>query len=140
MVLPEDKTEPNERFLKMSQLAGINENEDFAFSNGHIPMLIMPNKYKSFDELIFGELNSIWRKIFDSLEKADEILAIGFSFRDLHFNQILFEAIRHRKKKPKMTIVTTDERSFDSIIDNIEWIPLKTEPSYGGICDYIKKL
>ena len=140
LVLPADKTDPTDRFLKMSLLAGTNDREDFALANGHIPMLVMPNRYKSFPEMSFGELGQIWRKTYEEIGAADEIIAVGYSFRDLHFNQLLYEALRSRKKPAPMTVVSKSNRDIDLIQSQVEWINVKIRPVVGGFAAFAESL
>ena len=82
----------------------------------------MPNLYKSFREMSFADLGSVWRQTYESLQSADEIVAVGYSFRDLHFDQLLHEAVRSRSSPTPMTVVTKSERGQRRIEAATDWI------------------
>ena len=66
--------------------------------------------------MLFGELNLLWKHINQKLLLIDEILAIGFSFRDEHFNQLLIETSLKREKPHKINIVIRNKQYYDLII------------------------
>lgn len=139
-VLTNNAADPVKMSFGMNSLAVINEKEDFALTSGHIPLLVMPNRHKSFPEMSFGELSSTWRQVYDSLENADEIVAIGYSFRDLHFNQLIYEALRCKSAPVPMTIVTKSDKDATAIIEATDWLNLKVTPISGGFENYANML
>lgn len=78
-----------------------------------LPLLVMPTPYKSFEELAFGELRVAWWRAREALESCQEILAIGFSFRDRHFMQTLAEALAVTAAPPSFTLVLPVKQKDD---------------------------
>jgi hypothetical protein len=76
-----------------------------------LPFAVLPTPSKDFKELSFGQLETVWRCISRAFEDAKEVIAIGFSFRDEHFNQILAESVSFRHEPLKMLIVTPSNLS-----------------------------
>jgi hypothetical protein len=66
---------------------------------GFIPIIVVPTPYKNFNDMTFGELQDIWRLVLEEIKSCDEIISIGYSFKDEHFNQLLIEASLIRDKK-----------------------------------------
>lgn len=85
-----------------------------------LPFIIMPTLYKPFNEMRFGELNIVWRNLFDSLKQCTEILSCGFSFSDTHFNQVFREAIRNKQTPIKLLIIEPDEHNYSEIVRRLE--------------------
>jgi len=71
--------------------------------SGFLPLIVVPTPNKSYDEMKFGELKSVWREIKEKIDLCDEIISIGFSFQDKHFNQILSESAITRTNVLKIT-------------------------------------
>jgi thiamine pyrophosphate-dependent acetolactate synthase large subunit-like protein len=124
----------------MSMLAGNNDKEDFALTSGHIPLLLMPNRYKSFREMSFGDLSSVWRQTYEALETADAIVAVGYSFRDLHFNQLLYEALQAKGTSTPVTAVTKSEKDAAAIEEATDWINMGLTPVTGGLEGFVETL
>ena len=89
------------------------------FHNNGTPLVVMPSKSKPFREMLYAELANIWELIGRRLTEAREIVSIGFSFRDYHFNSILRQSVRERKKQMQIGIVTRSRESFDRISNEL---------------------
>ena len=63
-------------------------------------MIVYPIPYKSFEDMLFGELKFTWNNVKYGLSDCDEVVAIGFSFNDPHFTQTLIESLMLNKKNP----------------------------------------
>jgi len=92
--------------------------------------------HTNLSNFTYAELARVWRSVFDSLECADKIVSIGYSFRDSHFNQFLFEASRKRNTLQKLLIVTMGENDYNQISNRLSWIDLETEPVLGGLEEF----
>jgi hypothetical protein len=79
------------------------------------PLLVFPTPYKSLRKMMFAELKYVWRHVRTRLEKCKEIVAIGFSFRDEHFNQLLFESSLERATPLRLRVVTKDLTDVERI-------------------------
>jgi len=71
-----------------------------------LPLVVLPASKKDFIELAFGQMANAWKRIKNIIRDASEVIAIGFSFRDRHFNQLLLESINHRTEHLKMILVS----------------------------------
>ncbi len=138
-VLPENTTERSERNLKMSLLAGVNK-DSFEMAKGYIPLLVMPNRYKSFQEMSLGQFKIVWQKTYEALEQAEEIIVIGYSLRDLHFNQLLHETTRLKNKPTPVTVVVKSEQDIIEIQQRTDWLNIEIKPVLGGLANYVATL
>jgi hypothetical protein len=68
--------------------------------SGFLPLIVFPTPYKPIEELTYAELKYAWKGIKQKIIECDEIIAIGFSFNDPHFNQLLIESTRLNKRNP----------------------------------------
>ncbi len=75
---------------------------------GNYPLLILPKRNKNYVKMKFGQLGNIWKAIRNNLESCEEVMACGFSFNDLHFNQLLREVCLHRSDKLRIDLINTD--------------------------------
>ncbi len=75
----------------------------------HYPLIVLPKRNKNYMKMKFGELGNIWKKILTDLENCDEILVCGFSFNDIHFNQILIESCINRDNTLKINLIDLDD-------------------------------
>lgn len=104
---------------------------------GFLPLMIMPTPNKPFSEMTFAELTEVWTKVRSALEKATEILAIGFSFRDDHFNQVLFESARTNRSALKLTIVTKEKDVFRAVQNRLRHSGIVLSHFDGLLSDYV---
>ncbi|WED25455.1 SIR2 family protein [Vibrio sp. DW001] len=71
-----------------------------------IPLIIPPVKQKKYDQ--YGELfGSLWSKTSEAIQKADEIILIGYSFpkTDIKSTQLFIQSFMKRVNKPKIKIL-----------------------------------
>lgn len=71
-----------------------------------LPLAILPASKKDFAELAFGELKNVWQQIQQTIEGASDLIAVGYSFRDPHFNQVLLEGLRQRIEPLNFVVVS----------------------------------
>ncbi|MFO7915996.1 MAG: hypothetical protein R6U43_09950 [Candidatus Krumholzibacteriales bacterium] len=70
-----------------------------------LPLAVLPTSKKDFIELTFGQLATVWKQMKQIIKEASEVIAVGFSFRDRHFNQLLLESIKQRTEPLKLKLV-----------------------------------
>lgn len=71
-----------------------------------IPLIIPPVKEKKYDQ--YGELfDSLWAKTSEAIQKADEIILIGYSFpiTDIKSTELFLKSFMERNSKPKIKIL-----------------------------------
>jgi hypothetical protein len=80
-----------------------------------LPLLILPTPYKSLEDMAFAELSELWHKARSALEESEIVVATGFSFRDIHFNQFIRLASQLRGKPLILKVATRIEDEFNQI-------------------------
>ncbi|MCK9209577.1 MAG: SIR2 family protein [Ignavibacteriaceae bacterium] len=78
------------------------------------PCIIMPTPLKPLSQFRYGIMKDIWPRIEDKLLNADELLSIGFSWRDTHFNSLVLSVINQRKKQINISIVGNEQTFQDT--------------------------
>jgi hypothetical protein len=68
---------------------------------------MVPSPYKPLSELGLGEFRATWRLMSRAISHAREVLAIGFSFMDPHFNAVMRRALGEAKDVT-ITVVSPD--------------------------------
>ncbi|HBC3592984.1 TPA: SIR2 family protein [Vibrio parahaemolyticus] len=80
-----------------------------------IPLIIPPVKEKKYDQ--YGSLfENLWEKTASAIEKADEIILIGYSFpkTDIKSTKLFLDAFMKRSSKPRIKILDPNpERIVD---------------------------
>ncbi|WP_305819711.1 hypothetical protein [Photobacterium leiognathi] len=80
-----------------------------------IPLIIPPVKEKKYDQ--YGCLfENLWKKTASAIEKADEIILIGYSFpkTDIKSTKLFLDAFMKRSSKPRIKILDPNpERIVD---------------------------
>ena len=90
------------------------------------PCIILPTPFKPLNKFNFGIMKFQWYYIEKHILEADELLSIGFSWRDNHFNSFVKTCIAKRNRKLKVSIVAGEDtyhdflRFFSSVGKNIE--------------------
>jgi hypothetical protein len=105
---------------------------------GYLPLMVMPTPYKPFAEMQFGELKQIWKSVRKEVELCDEIIAIGFSFRDPHFNQLLLETCVLRGEPLVIKVVNRDEEISESLRNRLGKARAQVIPFRGWFEDYVR--
>lgn len=105
---------------------------------GLIPLLIMPTPNKPYDEMKFAELNAVWQQVRKVLAAADEVIACGFSFRDWHLNQLLFEAASIRST-PLRLVTTGLAGDHESIAKTLHHPRIERDPFHGFLEDFVRQ-
>jgi hypothetical protein len=104
-----------------------------------LPLFVLPTPNKDFRELSYGELKGVWRSVFKALELAGEVTAIGFSFRDPHFNQVLAEAARFRSNPLRLLVVAPSSLSPE--VSRLRDVPhLRLSHFDGTLSDFVAAL
>ena len=95
----------------------------------------------------YAEMGPVWRQTRQALEKADEILIIGFSLNDVHFNKWLREADSVRTSPANTVIVDLHPNGTDDSdgpAENLAKLGLRRfeKPTIiqGGIGDFAASL
>jgi len=135
-VIPEDYLEEG-KFDFNVELLGNSLVERDLYQKGYLPLIIMPTPNKPLEEMIFAELSEVWKSVRSALENCDEILSLGFSFRDDHFNQILFEATKSHPAPTKLTVVSRDVDEFDYITNRFRSANIHFEHFDGWFKEYV---
>lgn len=90
-----------------------------------LPLLVLPTPYKSLQDMAFAELSELWHKARSALQESEIVVASGFSFRDIHFNQFIRQAAKLRDSPLILNVATQIEDEINQIKksfmqDNIE--------------------
>ena len=108
-------------------------------SCGMIPLIVFPTPYKSLEVMTFDKMKQVWKHVYKSIVDCDEVLAIGFSFRDEHFNQIIIESSFDRPKPLRFRVVTKSRENFSRISRRLSAANLQIEHINGWLEDFVTK-
>lgn len=99
---------------------------DDYFESHPNPCIILPSPLKPLNKFRYGFVKHYWEQIETKLQESDEILSIGFSWRDPHFNSFIITCLNKYSKKIKLSIVANEdtkkhiENIFSVLKPNIE--------------------
>lgn len=105
-----------------------------------LPLIVAPTKNKPISKMTFGELRSVWRKSRVAIERAEEILAIGFSFRDSHFNYLILDAAEARAHPVRLVYVNKNEAQIEYVRGILSHPNVRIEIFNGHLVDYVTML
>ena len=90
------------------------------FYAGKSTKIVSPTPYKSLQKM-----KRRWGEVVHTLSSADEVVACGFSFRDLHFNEVFRQAMRNRDTNLTLTIVTRDKPAFKKVQEELHYLGIR---------------
>lgn len=108
--------------------------------NGYLPLMILPTPYKSFNEMTYGQLKELWRKIRNSIEHCAVLLVCDYSFRDPHFNQLLLEISSIRESPLLLETVGIDRSAILKIRKQFKGANIRVDPFYGTLEEFVRTL
>lgn len=93
--------------------------------------IVSPSPYKNL-----AKINEIWGDTSRLISEASEVYACGFSFRDVHFNEVLRQAARTRRADLRLTAATPDKTVISSVTSEFRGSRVEVVPFIGSLEDF----
>ena len=108
----------------------------FLSTIGLLPMVVFPTPYKYLGNMVQSGLRHVWHHIRKRMVECDEVSAIGFSFRDVHFNQLVREVSVDRDCPLSIKYWSKNESDFLTVSQSISSRKINVEHCWGWLKDF----